>query len=254
MKPKKISTTDPESRYMKGKGVNPSYNMQAAVDVDSRMVVGGYATKNAVDSGELSTVLEDIEETTEGKNPKVLSADKGYEDLKGLQELKEREILGYIAQKEEKSNSCYPLSSFVYDETKDQYLCPQDKPLTLSWTDKEGKKRYVGTACTDCHMRGECLTSKNPSPTSQRSISVSPFLPLRNEMKERMDSEQGLQAAKIRSSTVEPVFGTLKYAKKLRRFCFRGLNMINSQWKFELAALNLEKIVKFRISKQLRTA
>ena len=76
-KPKKISLTDPECRYMKLHEIIPAYNAQAAVDTKSRMVVGGYATNAVSDNGELPQVLADIEANT-GNNPSTLSADRGY--------------------------------------------------------------------------------------------------------------------------------------------------------------------------------
>jgi hypothetical protein len=39
---KAVSVTDPECRMMKGKGVNTSYNAQAAIDTKSRLVEAGY--------------------------------------------------------------------------------------------------------------------------------------------------------------------------------------------------------------------
>ena len=76
-RPKQISTTDPESRVIKSDGIVPSYNCLAAVDEDSQMVVGGYATNAVSDNAELTPCLKAIEENTE-RNPKTVTADKGF--------------------------------------------------------------------------------------------------------------------------------------------------------------------------------
>ncbi len=241
-KPKRISLTDPESRYMKGKGINPSYNLQAAVDVKSRMVVGGYAAKATCDHGELPHLLQEIERTT-GQNPRNLSADKGYGLLEGLYELKERGIRGYVCQRSGDSNR-YTLKDFKYDKHNDQYICPQNKTLVLNWRGANGERQYAGTECSGCAFREQCIRNKK---SSKRTLLISAYRGLQQQMCNRMGSAYGKRMARIRSATVEPTFGVIKYAKKLRRFCFRGLNMISSQWKFELAALNLEKLVRFKM-------
>lgn len=95
--PKKISITDPECRYQSG-GTGPlrGYNMQAAVDAKSRIMVAGYATTGS-DNSQLIPLLLDIERNA-GKLPSELSADKGYSEYEGLLELKRCGVTGYIAQ------------------------------------------------------------------------------------------------------------------------------------------------------------
>ena len=71
---------------------------------------------------------------------------------------------------------------------------------------------------------------------------------LGNGTESNMWEERGKEVLKIRSRTVEPVFGVIKENKKLRRFIFRGMSMINSMWRFELAAYNIQKLTKIRMA------
>jgi len=73
-------------------------------------------------------------------------------------------------------------------------------------------------------------------------------------MKQRTNSDLGKKMARKRSSTVETVFAHLKYIRKLRRFIYRGMNMIDNIWKFELAVYNLEQIIRLHKLGRLRIA
>jgi len=237
--PKRVSTTDADSRYMKSKGILPSYNAQVAVDRDSHMVVGGLMTNDCTDHGQLRPMLAEIEEQT-GKNPKIVSADKGYGEIAGLVDLKARNIDGYIPRSApEKAR--YTLEVFKYDEKTDSYRCPADQVLALQYTGKKHKV-YTTTKCEDCPLRADCLRDSKKG--KNRLLTVSRHQDLVSAMKEKTETDKGKAMAKIRGSTVEHIFGYIKYSKKLRQIFFRGLNKVNSMWKLELAAYNIEKLAR----------
>jgi hypothetical protein len=80
----------------------------------------------------LPDVLADIEDNT-GRNPNVLSADRGYSLKEGLHDLKERGIDGYIPQRREGSGNVghdqFKREDFVYDTKTDTYRCPNGRTL-----------------------------------------------------------------------------------------------------------------------------
>ena len=183
--PKKISTTDPECRYLAG-GPAPirGYRMQAAVDSKSRLVVAGYAT-NTSDNAQLCPMLDELERNT-GQQPHEISTDRGYSGYAGLQALKEKGIIGFI-----------PLRQKI----------------------KPHRKRK-GDPCEPGVIE---------------------------EMVRRTASDLGQEKKTLRSATVEPLFAHLKHARALTRTFFRGLAMVNLCWSLELVAVNLEKIIRFRM-------
>jgi hypothetical protein len=65
-------------------------------------------------------------------------------------------------------------------------------------------------------------------------------------MRIRCSSELGDYYRRVRACVVEPLFGHLKYARKLQRFVHRGIEKVNYAWQFELAAYNIEKIARYR--------
>ncbi|MEZ4754438.1 MAG: IS1182 family transposase [Bdellovibrionota bacterium] len=244
-KPEKVSTTDPECKYTR-KG--PCYNGQAAVDEESLMIVGGFATNTPNDSGLLPPLLKDIEKNT-GKNPKNISADAGYNAKVGLADMKQREIKGFIPQRARTSKGYAP-DKFKYDEKSDSYICPSGQRLEFKHR-KVSSRVYRASDCSGCNLRSQCLRNENSE--TARTLTVSKYNQLESEMIQRVNSPLGRQMAHKRSSTIELAFAHIKYIRKLRRFIFRGLNMIDAMWKFELGVYNIERLVRLRMKKALIT-
>ena len=89
--------TDSESRIMKSHdGFIQAYNVQAAVDADSQVIVAQGVTNNASDCHQLAAMVAQIKQNT-GRQARELSADAGYCSEDNLKELKRRHIKGYIA-------------------------------------------------------------------------------------------------------------------------------------------------------------
>jgi len=95
--------TDPESRIMEsGGGFEQSYNVQAAVDTESLLIVGNDLTNHANDKKELEPALDSIPEQI-GK-PKVVIADSGYYSEANVKKCESRKISPYIATGRMKHN------------------------------------------------------------------------------------------------------------------------------------------------------
>jgi transposase len=81
----KASTTDPEARFMRmpDGGHRPAYNVQLAVDTESRAVVGVEVTNAGSDAGLAEPMREQVEEQTGGTVEEQL-LDGGYVRLEDL--------------------------------------------------------------------------------------------------------------------------------------------------------------------------
>jgi transposase/IS5 family transposase len=92
------SFTDTESRIMRhdGGSYEYSYNCQAAVDRESRLVVGAMVSNCAADAVHLIAVVEAVEATMERK-PKTVLADAGYRSEENFQQLERKRINPIIA-------------------------------------------------------------------------------------------------------------------------------------------------------------
>lgn len=80
--------TDPESRIMKtGDGFQQSYNVQAAVDTDTMLIVGGYVSDAANDKEQLPVIVAAISPVV-GKAQNVLS-DAGYFSAQAVEQVED---------------------------------------------------------------------------------------------------------------------------------------------------------------------
>jgi len=90
--------TDPESRIMKNSnngGFDQHYNVQAAVDQDSRLIVGNTVSNHPNDKGEAIPTVDAI--PAEVGRPKAAALDNGYFSPTNMEELETRGIDPYIA-------------------------------------------------------------------------------------------------------------------------------------------------------------
>lgn len=89
----RISTTDPEARVMRmaDGGYRPAYNVQFAVDTDSRAIVGVGVTAIGSDMGQITPMIEDVERRT-GKTAEEWLVDGGYASLEQIQSAGEQGV------------------------------------------------------------------------------------------------------------------------------------------------------------------
>lgn len=60
----------------------------------------------------------------------------------------------------------------IMDEYYDCYICPNDKILEYSIANREGYKEYKSNwkDCMNCHLRNQCIESKNTTKIVTRHI------------------------------------------------------------------------------------
>jgi len=243
---KKVSLTDPGSRFMKNKKgrIELSYNPQVTVD-GKGFVLANDVCQDANDIGQLEPQVVQTGENL-GSIPKEVrwSFDSGYFESGNIGFLAEQEIDGYIPEHDEKKAlNPYDKQHFVYDSSKDEYTCPQNKRMIFvrEQFDKQKKKVvrvYKGMECADCQARSECTESKK----GVRYLKIFPYEAERNAMIDKMKTSQAKAIYRIRGQTVEPVLGDIKENKGLRAFLTRGIESVRSEFNIVCAARNLKRI------------
>jgi len=99
------------------------------------------------------------------------------------------------------------------------------------------KRTYTCTECVGCPFQSSCAKDKEV-----KSIQVSMVnQKQRQEVKERLTSEEGKIKYKQRKIDVEPVFGQIKYNNQFQRFLLRGLQKTTVEWDLICAGHNLKK-------------
>src|SRR5205814_4045182 len=87
------------------------------------------------------------------------------------------------------------------------------------------------------------------SPESISASTAPQDVSVLEQMRQKLQSEPGRAVYKMRKAIVEPVFGQIKECRRFRRFSFRGLEKVRSEWKLVCLTHNILKL--FRSGKGL---
>jgi hypothetical protein len=135
-----ISTTDKDARALlvQGQVVEISYNMQAAVDSEHKLVVATH-TINRNDRNALSDIAHEAKQNLQAETLTAIS-DKGYHNGRQLQQCKDSNIQTICAQQEIVNSNTkgttpeYLVTKFTYNKENDTYTCPQGETLRTQGT------------------------------------------------------------------------------------------------------------------------
>ena len=133
----RIPINDIEARFMKGKKGNfmIAYNIQSAVDYDTKLICAINVTQNLTDHYELPPIAERAIRNIQTK-PKYISADTIYLNQISLSYLADKKIDGLIPtrkQSKEKigklNENPYHKDHFEYNYELDAFKCPEGNYL-----------------------------------------------------------------------------------------------------------------------------
>jgi transposase len=102
-----VNLTDPESRIMpnSSKGFEQAYNAQAAVDVESLLIVTSHVSQNPNDKQEIEPALAEVAKLPgEAAAVEAILADTGYYSATNVTRCNDKKITPLIATKRDKHN------------------------------------------------------------------------------------------------------------------------------------------------------
>lgn len=251
---KKINITDQDSQLIKCSGIKkPAYNCQGAVSEDG-IIVAAYATNKANDKEQLQEVIKQVE-TNVAEKTNIILADSGYSSYENYQWLSEQNKTAYIPDQEERAskerfNEPYDRQHFIYHPQTNEYTCPTGKTLEYkrtvnSHTRKQYSKVYEGTSCSQCPVRNDCTSG------SKRQIFQELREPLRDAMRERLNTKEGKAIYRKRLNIVEHGWGNIKFNCKVTMFHMRGLNKVNAEFQLLAIGHNIKKINKAKRERKI---
>jgi transposase len=246
-----INLTDPDARIMKDKTTFTScYNCQAATTLDG-IIVSAFVTTSAGDKKQLLPLIDQAQQNTNETINNVL-ADSGYSSYEVYEKLKEQNITAYIPDQlsnlqEKRKENLFDRSRFHYNEQNDSYTCPQGKELhfhEMYFNKKQQQKAriYTTSECLACPMKSQCTKG------NRRYINRELREPLREQVRELLNSPHGKALYRKRMQTIEPIWGNLKENKKVRQFNLRGKEKVNAEFLLHCLSHNINKIYKNKIA------
>jgi transposase len=250
------SATDGDARVSVKPGKPRQLNYLAQVSVDAAHHVITHIQTDHADKKDsqclpslLSNTIENLK--AEGLEIEEVYADAGYSSGEALKSLEAQNITGYIPNFGQYKPS---REGFVYDKESDRYTCsrgvhlPFKKIITTSLGYKMKVYRSSSKDCGPCPLRSMCIGKSD-----FKKIDDSIDKPYYDRMHVRLQTVNRESIRKLRSSTVEPVLGTLVNYLAMRRVNTRGIKQASKCILMSAIAYNLKKLLKWQ-QRKINTA
>jgi hypothetical protein len=243
------SPVDPDARIAvkPGKRRQLCYFNQLAVDTAHHVIV--HTQADLSDQKDSQCLPRILQETKERLNffelgLKALLADGAYCSGENYALLEKHNIQAYIPV-----HGTYKggPEGFTYDKEEDCWVCPQGKKATfrkIKRSAQDSLQRQYFTSrsdCKGCPLKDSCLGKKQ----KEKKIDITYYRDEYERAIERLDSRRARWLKKKRSSTVEPVFGTLINYMGLSKINTRGILSADKKMLMGACAYNLKKWLNF---------
>ncbi len=240
---KQISITDPDARSMitRGTGI-VGYNVQAAVDCKHHIIVEHEVTNIGNDRAQLSNMAKQAK-TIIGSDALKVVADRGYYKGEEILACEQSGITTFLPKPQTSGNQAKGLfgrRDFIYNSELDLYECPGGEQATYRFSSEDkGKvmRRYWSSSCVGCSLKLQCTTGK------YRRISRWEHEAVLEDVDTRLESDGGIMM-KIRKSTVEHPFGTIKSWMGATHFQMKTLKKVSAEMSLHVLAYNLKRVMK----------
>jgi len=239
-----ISLTDPDARAMRtaGRGTDiVGYNVQTAVDTRHHLIVAHEVTNVGTDRSQLANMAKQAQEATQCDDLSVL-ADRGYYNGEEILACDKAGITAYVPKTQTSNNQAkglYGKRDFIYIAEDDEYVCPAGERLTNRTTMKSTGQliyRYWFSGCAQCKLKPQCTTGK------ERRVSRWEHEAVLEAMEDRVDRMRNCM--RIRGSTVEHPFGTIKSWLGPTHFQMKTLKHVSTEMSLHVLAYNLKRMLR----------
>ena len=249
-----VSLTDPDARSMatsgRGTGI-VGYNVQTAVDAKHHLIVTHEVTNLGHDRTQLSPMARQANEAI-GEGSLTVLADRGYFSSEQIRECEQSGIATLVPKpltSNNKAAGLFDKRDFIYIAKADEYRCPAgQRAIHRMATIEHGLTlhRYWSSACPTCPMKAQCTTGTN------RRITRWEHEDVLERMQARLDRTP--EASRLRRSTVEHTFGTLKAWMGATHFLTKTLPRVSTEMSLHVLACNLKRMMQIFGVKPLMTA
>jgi transposase len=257
-----VAPFDPEAPIGKDKEkvFGPLYNSQFMIDPKTLLVLGCDVFPSASDSGTIGKMI-DLTNKFLGKPLQNVFTDGGYSSVNDIKACQARNVNLFAPVQDNRGvtkqhrNCELPIiarDQFTYSMDDNAYTCPQGHKLEyVNRTRKrragnqavyESRYRQKGGMCQTCPLAAQCLSRGAKARTIQRLDGQE----LVEELRAKMETDEGKNARLVRSQTVERGFADTKLHRGIRRFHCRTLARAKTE--ISLAIIAQNALTLFRLS------
>ena len=250
----KCSTSDPESGWFR-KGEHKSvfaYAVETACDKH------GWILGYTVNPGNLhdSRTFKGLYDKIKNIGINTIIADAGYRTPAIAKLLLDDGITPLLPYKRPMTKEgFFNKREYVYDEYHDCYICPNDKVLNYSTTNKEGYREYKSCsyACASCQYLSQCTESRDHVKIVTRHV-WEDYMEACEDIRHTLGMKELYSQ---RKQTIERLFGTAKENHGFRYTQLVGKARMEMKVGLTFACMNLKKlagILRLREEKRMAIA
>ena len=239
------STTDPDSGiFHKGEHKKCfAYEAHTACDKHNFVLEVEVTAGNVHDSVAFDAVYAGLKEHY--PEVQVLTMDAGYKTPWICKQIFDDGRIPSLPYKRPMTKTGnLPWYEYVYDEHYDCVLCPHDKVLSYSTTNRDGYREYKSKSyvCETCPDLERCTLSQNKTKLVTQHL----WRDYLERAEDVRHSELGKSTYALRSRTIERVFADAKEKHAMRYTPYRGLGAVTNWVKLKFAAMNLKKLALWK--------
>ncbi len=239
LKEEKQSTTDPDSGWFhKGEHKQVfAYSIETACDKN------GWILGYTVNRGNLhdSRTFKGLYDKMKPFGIKKLIADAAYKTPAIAKMLIDDNIDPIFPYKRPQTkDGFFKKYEYVYDEYYDCYICPGNKILSYSTTNREGYREYKSCAsdCANCPYLHQCTESANHVKIVTRHLWEN-YIEICEDLRNTKGNKELYDK---RKETIERLFGTAKEHHGFRYTLLKGKARMAMKVGLTFACLNLKKL------------
>jgi len=252
--PRKISLSDPDSRWTAATGGIAffAYSTNYLIDTAHGVILDVEATPahRTAEVNSTKLMVERVEERLDLK-PERLIADTAYGAAPVLGWVVEKEIEPHIPvlDKTERKDGTFERDAFVWDEAADEYRCAAGKPLRRELRSYKIPRTHITSAntiiyrarqsdCASCPLKSKCCPN-----TTFRKIARSVHERARDVARQIATTPE-YQRSRCERKKIEMLFAHLKSILKFDRLRLRGLTGATDEFTLAGIAQNLHRMAK----------
>ncbi len=260
------SKTDPDATFMRRKedAMNngqtvPCYNLQ--IGTENRFITDFGLFPNPNDTGTMIPFLSSFSMRYD-RLPREGCADAGYGSEENYAYMEANGIEAYVKynyfhkeQKKAFKDDIFRIENLYYNSADDYYVCPMGQHMERVGTRRDRTDSgyrtesavYRAGNCEGCPLRWGCYKKRQ----GNREIEANHrLIEYKQQARDRLTSEKGLEHRSKRPIEPEAVFGQMKYNMQYKRFRHFGTDKVTMDFAFFATAFNIKKM----IAKMKRTA